>query len=115
MLTHLPLDLVHRHDFGKLMLLESHTGVLKPHTQFYTKLRDQRLEMDHIPFTPATLQIFGDSGKLFAMQSPSLRDYVAKVATDGKWTPATTQERMIFTVKNHPLKDIQALVLKLLR
>lgn len=114
MLTHYPLDLTHRYDFKRLYLLESRTGVIKTHTQFHTKLRTAP-EDAHIPFTVGTMQVFGDTGKLFGLQSSAVRDYVTRCANVGKWTAATSFEKMQFTIKQNPLEKIQDLALKLLR
>src|SRR5690606_10382192 len=38
LLTHIPVDLLSADRFSKLVLLESHTGAIKPHLSWYTKL-----------------------------------------------------------------------------
>src|SRR5690606_15099886 len=62
-ITHFPVDLLNRYKFSRLVLLETHTGAMKPHTLWYTKLYNGK-ELNMIPFDRMTVQLFGD-GNLF--------------------------------------------------
>lgn len=114
MLTHYPTDLLSRYEFAELSLLESHTGVIKPHTQFNTKLKDRREDFS-APFNLFTLQVFGDGGRLFMMQDPALRDYVAKLGFDGRWTVMTTLDKIKSAITKAKDETWQGLATRLAR
>jgi hypothetical protein len=98
MVTHFPYDLLARYRFERLDLLESHTGHIKPASQWNTKLNVKPEEASHLPFTMFTLQICGD-GQQFVMPSRKLRNQLLDVAHEGNWSSVTTQEKIKFTVE----------------
>jgi hypothetical protein len=100
-LTHHPLDLLSKHRFKKLTLLESHTGALKQPSQWSTKLTDGK-ELTRIPFNRVTLQIFGDNSQLFTSMPPKTKTATKQLAEDKKWTAVTTMEKVIFDIGRHP-------------
>lgn len=112
MLTHYPFDLLSNVSFGKLALLESHTGVIKTPALWYTKLNNGK-ELSRIPFNMMTIQLFGDSGGLLAPYSHAEREAIMKIAEKHKWNPTTTKERIIFTVGLEKMPLLEALVKKL--
>lgn len=99
-MTHVPLDLLSRHYFGSLALLESHTGVLKPRSLWYTKFYNGR-ELNSIPFLHSTLQIFGDSS-MFSPQPIKLRQALVTLSQKNGWHVLTTGERIKRSIADIP-------------
>ena len=100
-LTHHVVDLTFVKGVGRLFLLESHTGLLKPFTLWYTKLTGGS-ELHYMPFNRLTIQIFGDRSTNFKTSSQGIRDLVKKLAQDHKWTSATTLSRIRSTINGLP-------------
>lgn len=111
LLTHHVHELFWRFQFEQLYLLESHTGRLKSHSQWYTKLTGIG-DTNRIPFNRITLQLFGD-GTLFEGNARRLKDEMKRIAEDRKWTAVTTTDRLRDDVRNHGGKELQELVRKL--
>lgn len=101
--THLPVDLLARHRFRRLSLLESHTGTIKPPPQWSSKLTDGK-NLSHIPFNSFTLQVFGDNGHMFSPHLPALRRVVLEMAERDHWTALTTMEKIRESIRKvtHP-------------
>lgn len=97
MLTHQPVDLLSAPQFADLYLLESHTGKTKSKREWYTKLNIKK-EIMCIPFTRATLQIFGD-GNMFLAQDLKVRRELINIGNKRKWHGMTTHSRMIEEIK----------------
>ena len=95
-LTSYPVDLLCRYNFASLVLLESHTGTIKPPVLWYTKLRDGR-SLQVIPFDKMTLQVFGDNS-LFRPVPIKIRRHLVELGIKSKWTPVTTKAYIIKTV-----------------
>lgn len=100
-LTHHVVDLTTAAGVGRLWLLESHTGTLKPFTLWYTKLTGGN-ELHYIPFNRLTIQIFGDKSTNFKASSHGIRELVKKLAQDNHWTSATTMGRIRGTISSLP-------------
>jgi len=100
-LTHHVVDLTTAAGIARLWLLESHTGILKPFTLWYTKLTGGK-ELHYIPFNRLTIQIFGDKSTNFKASSHGIRELVKKLATDNHWTSATTIGRIRGTINSLP-------------
>lgn len=100
--THYSFDLFARYSFDTLDLLESHTGKIKPASQWSSKLTGKKEDTDHLPFLPLTLEVFGD-GQQFMSLPGGLRHAILKVAKARQWTSVTTMEKVKFTLE----KDIQ--------
>jgi len=100
-LTHHVVDLTTASGIGRLWLLESHTGSLKPFTLWYTKLTGGN-ELHYIPFNRLTIQIFGDKSTNFKASSHGIRELVKKLAQDNHWTSATTLGRIRGTINSLP-------------
>ena len=100
-LTHHVVDLTTASGIGRLWLLESHTGSLKPFTLWYTKLTGGS-ELHYIPFNRLTIQIFGDKSTNFKASSHGIRELVKKLAQENHWTSATTMGRIRGTINNLP-------------
>lgn len=105
--THAAYDLVSRHSFKHLDLLESHTGLVKPRNQWYTKYADGK-DLARIPFREDMLQIFGDS-YLFRPMEIGVRKEILQIAEKYNWTALTTSEKIRYgvnTLSNEYLKKI---------
>lgn len=101
--THYPVDLFNRYGFEKLFLLESHTGVIKQPAQWYTKLSNGK-ELDFLPFSKFTVQVFGDGNNLFSPMPNKVRQQVIDLAKQDRWTPLTTDEKIKMSLNRitHP-------------
>lgn len=91
-LTHYAYDLFSRTAFSDLELLESHTGVIKPRAQWYTKYTDGK-GLSMIPFREDLIQIFGDS-ELFSAWNIKERRQLIELATERKWHAMTTLSKI---------------------
>lgn len=112
MVTHYPLDLIYNQEFAEVVLLESHTGVAKKKSMWYTKLTNGK-ELANVPFNLATLQLFGDNGGLFLSQPNDLRNEFVRIATKHKWHPLTTRERILLGLSIEKVPVLEGLVKKL--
>lgn len=109
MLTHIPYDLLNYKSFKQLDLLESNTGKLKPRPLWNSKyypLVNQ--DMSHLPFHKLLLLLFGD--KTLIHPSPiQLRRLLLEVSIEGKWTVATTVDKIKLDVdmyvKDHYIRN----------
>lgn len=101
-MTHYPVDLLSRTKFRQLRLLESHTGVIKGRSEWFTKLQNGR-EMNFLPFNKFTIQIFGD-GKHFSGYPPKVKKAVMTMAIENRWTSVTTNDKVRFSIKR--MKDL---------
>ena len=104
-LTHYPHELLWRFQFGKLLLLESHTGKLKTYTNWHTKLNGLKHD-DIIPFNRLTLQLFGD-GTLIKQQSKAIRDEIKQLAVQRNWTVLTTMTKVTSDINNYGSPDLK--------
>lgn len=91
-LTHYAYDLLSQSAFTALDLIESHTGVLKKPSQFYTKLTGGK-DLFRVPFQRWSLQVFGDSTLFFAFPL-KVRQQVLELADRYKWDTTTTKDRL---------------------
>lgn len=108
-LTHDAYDLLSWPMFEQLHLLESHTGILKKRTQWYTKYHNGK-ELMRIPFNSCFMQVFGDSLHFhpWALQD---RKEIKDLADRREWTALTTKERLVLSFDLMPNK-VLAQVLK---
>ncbi len=95
-LTHFAYDLLSSNKFSKLDLIESHTGVLKDKSKFYTKLINGK-ELVRIPFNYMSMQVFGDSQTFHPMPSKS-RSLVLDLAEKYQWHQGTTKDRIHYSI-----------------
>lgn len=105
MLTHIPYDLLSRRMFEKLHLLESNTGRLKTPLQWNTKYYPvPSADMKILPFNRMLLMSLGDK-QLIAPWPIKLRKQIIETARKGKWTPATTKEKVSLDLRLtlHPI------------
>jgi hypothetical protein len=100
-LTHHVVDLTEVSGIGRLYLLESHTGSVKPFTLWNTKLTGGD-NLHYIPFNRLTIQVFGDRSTNFKSSSHGIKELVKKIAVEGKWTSATSMSRVRSTINSLP-------------
>jgi hypothetical protein len=106
-LTHYAYDLLSSRKFDDLHLLESHTGLLKKHASFYTKLSNSK-DLVRIPFNMCTIQVFGDSQTFFGFP-PEVKHDILQLSELAKWNAMTTSDRVrlgISTLKDRLTADI---------
>lgn len=103
MITHFPYDLTNDYAFDKLLLIESHTGAVKPKSKWYTKYYNGK-KYQPLPFRLDLLQILGD-GIQFRPWPMKIRNIILEIASNNRWTPMTTQDKMIKNISmyNDPL------------
>lgn len=94
-ITHQAYDLLSDKNFDVLDLLESHTGVLKKKSLWYTKLHGGK-DLVRIPLNACTMQVFGDS-VTFAPQPTPLRAQVVELSEKFEWHALTTKDRLRFS------------------
>ena len=100
-MTHHVVDLTTTPSIGRLFLLESHTGAVKPYTKWYTKLTGGT-DLYYIPFNHLTIQIFGDKSTNFKSSSHGIKELVKSLAVTAKWTSATSMSRVRGTIADLP-------------
>lgn len=98
-LTHIPVDLVSTQFFSKLTLLESHTGKLKERLDWNTKLTGGE-KVSHLPFMAFTMQVFGDGGLYFSPMPIKIKNEVLALAEKYRWTPATSLDKVRFSIQS---------------
>jgi hypothetical protein len=113
LLSSYPLDLLWRKNFNALTLIESHTGVIKPRSVWYTKLTGGS-QLVRIPFNSLSLQVFGEN-LLFASMPPAIKRKILAMAEEDKWTSVTTDERIEASIKKLYDPTEKAFFLRLLR
>jgi len=114
-LTHCATDLFSRYNFSKLDLLESHTGEIKPHTQWNSKLTNGK-ELENIPFNRFTLQVFGDKSHHFLSHPIKLKKAILEIAQQDKWTVLTTMDKIkvgLKKIEDRELRDTALLLCKM--
>jgi hypothetical protein len=94
LLSNYPIDLINFKSALQLALVESHTGVIKKRQHWHTKLLNGR-DLPHIPFDRMTIQMFGDTGNLFAPYPKAHREKLLALATQYQWTSLTTKSRIL--------------------
>lgn len=95
-LSHVPYDLLSWRHFDKLDLLESHTGKLKPRSMWYTKyLPLPKEDLSTLPFQRKLLMIFGDK-IIYHPLDIRFRKLLLGISRDCKWTPMTTDVKVMF-------------------
>lgn len=111
MLTHYPSDLLWKESFQRLMLLESHTGKIKPWNLWYTKLHNIS-ESTPMPFNKFTLQVFGDSVDL-EPQPRNIIGQLKQLALNKKWSPVTTEAKLYHDIQSNGSKELKEAYAKL--
>lgn len=100
-ITHIPYDLLSSSKFNKLDLLETHTGKLKTKHDWYSKYYPVgNIDLSNLPFLKILLLILGDH-VLIQPNDIRLRRLITEVAEKGKWTTATTLEKVMHDFEIH--------------
>lgn len=100
--SHYTIDLLQS---TKWELLESHTGVLKDHHMFYTKLHPfGSKDLSHIPMVDIVLYILGDN-QLVRGFTPKIKQELYNISLDKKWTYRTTREKVKFDLRNNKILE----------
>lgn len=110
-ITHIALDLCSSKNFNEFDLLESHTGVLKKPHQFNTKYLDGK-KYPMLPFNKGLLQVFGDS-EHFRPYPIKTREMIIGLAEKYKWTPATTRDKIKYSLSTIPAAYDREILLSL--
>ena len=109
MISHYPLDLLSKGRFKSLMLLESHTGAVKPREQWGTKLTTNK-DYNDLPFNIMMVQLLGDGSNQLLSLGPKFKKPLLEIAAKKKWHANTTDQKIKFdirgTMKDKFLADI---------
>ncbi len=93
-MTHIPYDLLSAKNFRMLDLLESHTGVLKTRSHWYTKFfKMSNEDLSTIPFIRKMLLIFGDNVMISPMDI-RFRRLLLEISRKRRWTSHTTEDKI---------------------
>lgn len=111
LLTHYPSDLLWKEHFNRLLLLESHTGKLKPWNLWYTKLHNIT-EATPMPFNKFTLQVFGDGVDLVP-QPRNIIGQLKHLAESKRWSPVTTEAKTYHDIQSNGSKELKEAYAKL--
>lgn len=97
-MTHTAIDLLKVSVVPNLSLLESHTGRVKDKSKFNTKYyKAAKFDMTIFPFTERLCCIFGDRHYI-RPAAITFRKDIYNVATLKKWTPFTSESKIIQTL-----------------
>lgn len=107
-MTHYPFDLLEYKNFDKFDLLESHTGVLKTPSMFYTKLLNGK-DLNRIQFNNLSIQVFGDK-ETFSPMSIKIKKLILDLAEKYNWTQATTKDRFFYCINTIEDQEIRNLL-----
>ena len=110
-LTHMPIDLIWRYNFPKLDLLESHTGLIKDKTKWWTKLATVKKDGPVIPFDIMMLQVFGD-GSLFNPAPIGIRRSILEISNKRGWHGLTTISKIKQDIKLSGDKELYEFISK---
>lgn len=106
-MTHIAYDLLAYYDFEDLVLIESHTGTIKPKSKWYTKFYNGN-DLEIIPFREDMLKIFGDK-EIFAPMPKAMREEVLTIAKADRWSQLTTKDKILHSLakmKNRYVAEI---------
>lgn len=93
-LTHGTIELIKRRQFVNLDLLESHTGKLKPHTEWNSKYYPvPQFDMSMLPWQRMLVLALGDRHYVKPMDI-KIRRLIMEIAQTKRWTPHTTAEKI---------------------
>lgn len=110
-LTHKPLDLIRSRRYRRLVLIESHTGVLKDIASWWTKLH--RCKVKNMPFNEFTLQLYGDN-QYFNTQPIKYKRLIEDLAETQRWSSDTTTSRIRMGISGIREKELRDPLMSLL-
>lgn len=109
--TSFPIDLLSIPIDKNMVLFESHTGAIKRREAWITKLTSNSNYM-RFPFNHLTMTVLGDKANmLYAFRKAKYRDALLTLATDFKWTPYSSNERIVRSLNSIKDKDIKKFML----
>lgn len=114
MITHYPLDLLSKHRFRTLTLLESHTGAFKTQSKWTSKVTTND-DYQSLPFNVLLIQLLGDGGSQFLSSGQRLIKPVIELAKKNHWTIATTNEKMKFDIRKMKDKAIASELMEMMQ
>lgn len=106
--THYPSDLLSVGRFKELVMVESHTGLLKKESEWNTKIGSFH-KNPNIPFNLLSIQVFGDGSKQFRANSRILGETLLELADKRNWHPGIGLMKVkydINTIKDKAVKEI---------
>lgn len=112
-ITNYAYDLLSHKSFGKLTLLESHTGRIREQAQWYAKYYNGK-ELSMIPFREDLIQIFGDS-ETFKPLNIAVRKEIIDIAVKRNWSAITTSERIKTTLEEIQHPYTRTIILDIIR
>ena len=92
MITHYAYDLTNYYNFGRLSLLETHSGVVKPRSLWHTKYYNGKT-LTNMPFRLDLLTLLGDN-TLFRNKTPAIRKELIDLSVKKKWSSITTASKI---------------------
>lgn len=99
-ITSHPVDLALTKSYARLQLLESYTGLVRPHTMWYSKLTGGE-KLFNMPLNKFTIQIFGDKSTNFRSESFKIKRLVEDIAQKAKWTSGSTIDRIRSSINSY--------------
>lgn len=105
-ITHYPIELSAYKNYRSLLLVESHTGKIKGRNEWgskYYKIDGE--DMSRLPYTKKLLLIFGDRSHIKPFDLKVRRE-ILRISKEGKWTPMTTDAKILFDVERFSLDDL---------
>lgn len=100
LLTHNPTDLLVRQYTRSIELLESHSGAIKPESEWYTKYFNGK-DLPNIPFMKPLLPILGDK-EVFHPLGVKVKRVLLTLAQENNWTSLTTIDKVRFNISRLP-------------
>lgn len=111
-LSHYPIDLFAK-GARSIALLESHTGVIKDKSLWYTKYYNGK-DLPSIPFREDLLVIFGDTD-MFRPLPAAMRKALVELSIKYKWSYVTTKEKILYGVNSLQDKYLAELIKSIIR
>ena len=112
LVTHYAWDLTSAKALGDADLIESHTGRIKPPSQWYTKYFNGK-DYPMIPFRRCFLPIFGDDTLFRAFPKPA-REAIVSVAVKYDWSNVTSVDRIRLGLDQLDDKFLKAVITSML-
>jgi hypothetical protein len=112
LVTHYAWDLTSAKTLGDVDLIETHTGKIKPPSQWYTKYY-QGKDYPMIPFRRGFLPVFGDD-TLFKPFPKASREAIVSIAQKYDWSNVTSTDRLRLGLDQLEDKYLKAVIVSML-
>jgi hypothetical protein len=112
LVTHYAWDLTSAKSLGDVDLIETHTGKIKPPSQWYTKYY-QGKDYPMIPFRRGFLPVFGDD-TLFKPFPKASREAIVSLAQKYDWSNVTSTDRLRLGLDQLEDKFLKAIIVSML-